>query len=124
MATFLDTHAAIYLAEGRVERFGTRSRALLEEDDLLVSPFVRLELTYLRECRKIACEPDEVIGLLAALRVALSTESVQEVVGAAMSLGWTRDPFDRLITATAALTGSPLVTRDGAITANYSHAVW
>ena len=124
MATFLDTHAAIYLAEGRVERFGARSRALLEGNDLLVSPFVRLELAYLRECKKIGCEPDQVIGLLAAQGVALSTESVQEVVSAAMGMAWTRDPFDRLITATAALCGAPLVTRDASITANYGSAVW
>lgn len=124
VATFLDTHAAIYLAEGQVSRFGERSRSLLETDDLLVSPLVRLELAYLHECDKIGKAPDQVIGWLVAIGVIVSAEPVQAVVEAAMRMTWTRDPFDRLIAATAALREAPLVTHDAVITAHYRQAVW
>ena len=37
---------------------------------------------------------------------------------------WTRDPFDRLITAQAALDDSPLLTKDDTIHTYYPEAVW
>jgi PIN domain nuclease of toxin-antitoxin system len=37
---------------------------------------------------------------------------------------WTRDPFDRLITAQAALGESTLLTKDDTIRTNYANAVW
>jgi PIN domain nuclease of toxin-antitoxin system len=37
---------------------------------------------------------------------------------------WTRDPFDRLITAQAAVGSDVLITKDATITANYPRAVW
>jgi PIN domain nuclease of toxin-antitoxin system len=42
------------------------------------------------------------------------------VVTQAMPLSWTRDPFDRLIVATAILHRAPLVTRDERIHASTS----
>ncbi len=37
---------------------------------------------------------------------------------------WTRDPFDRLTVAQAALLDAPLVTKDATIHANYARAIW
>ena len=37
---------------------------------------------------------------------------------------WTRDPFDRLITAQAAVDDSPLLTKDDTIHTYYPKAVW
>ena len=42
----------------------------------------------------------------------------------ARTLTWTRDSFDRLITAHALVWGVSLLTRDGAIQENYRHAFW
>ncbi len=47
-----------------------------------------------------------------------------QVVTEALSQTWTRDPFDRLIVATAAARAAPLVTKDETIRAHYRHAVW
>jgi PIN domain nuclease of toxin-antitoxin system len=45
-------------------------------------------------------------------------------VQAAMSLSWTRDPFDRLIAAHAIVANSPLITADETILENLSLATW
>jgi PIN domain nuclease of toxin-antitoxin system len=36
---------------------------------------------------------------------------------------WTRDPFDRIIAAQAAVDATPLLTRDRIILSNYPHAI-
>lgn len=48
----------------------------------------------------------------------------QTIVAAAAKLTWTRDPFDRLICATARAAGAPLLTRDATIIANEPAAFW
>jgi PIN domain nuclease of toxin-antitoxin system len=46
------------------------------------------------------------------------------VIGHALTISWTRDPFDRLIVANAALDQSLLLSKDRVIQANYEHATW
>ncbi len=46
------------------------------------------------------------------------------VVHLAEQLDFTRDPFDRLIVAHAALHEASLVTKDGDLHENYALAVW
>lgn len=125
LPTFLDTHAAIYLWEGEVDRFGRDSLVLLRESDLFLSPFVRLELAYLKEVQKLIFEPDALIAdLVLQLAVSLSADSLAEIISGAMKLTWTRDPFDRLITVTVLLHDAPLITRDRNIHEHYAYAVW
>ena len=50
--------------------------------------------------------------------------SLAEVVEHGLGLSWTRDAFDRLIVAQAALDRAVLITRDRLILKNYSKAVW
>ena len=59
-------------------------------------------------------------------RIALSPDDTPYLVvaRAAERLTWTRDPFDRLITAAAAAGEHPLVTRDPVIREHYAGAVW
>jgi PIN domain nuclease of toxin-antitoxin system len=45
-------------------------------------------------------------------------------VDQALSEGWTRDPFDRLIVANAKAAAAPLVTKDEMVRGNYSRALW
>lgn len=125
MKVFLDTHAAVYLWEGRAERFEAASTDLVQRGTLFVSPFVRLELQFLFEIGRLTVSADEVLGGLAAEDgVTISGDRSENVVERAVTLSWTRDPFDRLIVATASLHGSPLLTRDETIRANYPDAVW
>lgn len=125
MKAFLDTHAAVFLYEGRTEAFGAASRNLLEQAVLLVSPLVRLELGFLREVGKITVEPDRILGaLIADCGVAVTGDLLESLVPHAMPLSWTRDPFDRLLVATALAHEAPLITRDGRIHENFAGAVW
>jgi PIN domain nuclease of toxin-antitoxin system len=121
----LDTHAAVFLWEGRTEVFGLRSIALLERAELLVSSLVRLELTLLREVGKVTVAPEMLLGgLVAEFGVTLSREPLEALVPHAAPLSWTRDPFDRLLVAASLLHDAPLITRDRRIQENYPRAVW
>lgn len=125
MRAFLDTHAAIFLWEGRAEVFGPGSRELLERATLHVSPLVRLELGFLKEVGKLKVDPDHLLGSLAAdLGVTMTSDPLEVLIPHAMPLSWTRDPFDRLLVATALLHQAPLVTRDTRIHENFAGAVW
>jgi PIN domain nuclease of toxin-antitoxin system len=46
------------------------------------------------------------------------------VIDAAVQMKWTRDPFDRLITAQAAVYKNILLTKDETIRKNYLKALW
>ena len=125
MRALLDTHAAVFLYEGRGEIFGAAARNLLERATLHVSPLVRLELGFLREVGKLTVEPDLLLGALAAdCGVTPTSDALDALVPLAQPLAWTRDPFDRLLVATALLHQVPLITRDARIQENFAGAVW
>jgi len=125
LKVFLDTHAAIFLWEGRVEVFGRASRELIDRAVLLISPLVRLELWLLREVGKLTVEPGYLLdGLATEMGVAEPADPLPAVVAQAQPLAWTRDPFDRLIVATAMLHHAPLITRDRVINLHYPECVW
>ncbi len=125
MRAFLDTHAAIFLWEGRAELFGAGSREIVEQAVLLVSPMVRLELQFLKEVGKLKVDPDQLLGLLSSdFGVTMTSDPLDALVSLAMPLTWTRDPFDRMLVATALLHQIPLVTRDTRIHDHFPGAVW
>jgi PIN domain nuclease of toxin-antitoxin system len=84
-----------------------------------------LELTYLHEVGRAR---DSVDVMLAALRrsigLAVADVSVVDLVETARGLGWTRDPFDRLIAAHAVVADAPLLTADRTILEHLPQAVW
>jgi len=47
-----------------------------------------------------------------------------EVVRCALAQSWTRDPFDRVIVAQAAVRSARLLTKDQTIRDHYQHALW
>jgi PIN domain nuclease of toxin-antitoxin system len=97
----------------------------METESIGFSPIVELELTYLYEIGRVS-EPAS--APLAALRRTLGLQiadvPLMELVQAAVSLSWTRDPFDRLIAAHAIVANAPLVTADETIRANLPLAIW
>lgn len=122
---YLDTHAVVWLYAGETERFSEEGVALIEENDLLISPAVLLELQYLKEIERITAEPmlifqtlEETIGLQ------LCGMAFSKIVIGAMSQSWTRDPFDRLIAAHAAVRNAILLTKDRTIRRHCSTACW
>jgi PIN domain nuclease of toxin-antitoxin system len=123
MKAFLDTHAAVMLWSG--DDLGPSSEDLLEHSAIFVSPAVRLELGFLREIGRLEVSADEILGvLMTELGVVMSDDPMQDVVAKAMDLHWTRDPFDRLLVATAVRHNAPFVTRDQKILQHFGQAVW
>lgn len=122
---YLDTHAVVWLFEGRVEKLSEPVRAAIERDRLLISPMVELELAFLHEIGRIK-DPAE--RFLQALGPALGLRACDlpfaQVVAEATRRSWTRDPFDRLIVAHAAARDAPLVTKDRTIHRHYPAALW
>lgn len=122
---YLDTHIAAWLFAGRVDLFSPAVRKLLDENDLLISPAVVLELQYLYEIGRTA-DPAQVVveSLEDAIGLKVCDQPFPPIIGVALGQHWTRDPFDRILVAQAALREAPLVTRDRNIRDHYPHAVW
>ena len=122
---YLDTHAAAWLYAGLVERFPRPVRDLLESEDLFVSPMVELELQYLHEIGRLDESGRAVIeGLEALVGLRVCDQPFRLIVARALDHHWTRDPFDRLIVAHAAITDSLLVTKDQVVRNHYDRAFW
>ncbi|MGL5929065.1 MAG: type II toxin-antitoxin system VapC family toxin [Dermatophilaceae bacterium] len=121
----LDTHVVVWLYTGEVERLSRAATEVVADHDLVVSPMVQLELTYLHEIGRLTVGGAEVVGDLAKrLPLTVSAQSFDAVVSAAAGLTWTRDPFDRLIVADCLAASSRLVTKDEMIAAHTQVAVW
>lgn len=122
---FLDTHVVAWLFAGLVEKFGEETQTLLNGNELAISPVVRLELQYLHEIERITVTADEIISDLSGrLGLQVVEHPFNGIISQALKIDWTRDPFDRLIVATAALQRNVLVSKDRRILNHYSHAHW
>jgi PIN domain nuclease of toxin-antitoxin system len=121
----LDTHIVVWLYAGKRNDFPPRAAAAVDHGRLVYSPIVGMELAYLEEIGRITASPREILDYLAD-RIALTPDETPYLVvaRAAERLTWTRDPFDRLITAAAAAGEHPLITRDPVIHRHYAGAVW
>jgi len=125
VVAFLDTHAAVFLWENRLEEFDVSSMLLVKTAELRVSPMVVLELAFLREIGRLLTEPMAIVdGLATEVGVVVGADPFDRLVSAALPLTWTRDPFDRLIVASASYNNAPLVTRDRLILEHYPRATW
>jgi PIN domain nuclease of toxin-antitoxin system len=114
-----------WLYEGADGRIPGAVRRLLDSEEPFVSPIVELELTYLHEVGRVtepAAAPLSALGKSIGLKVA--DVSTATLVRAAGALSWTRDPFDRLISAQAIVDDSSLITADQTILANLPLATW
>ena len=121
----LDTHVVAWLYAGDLRRFSPAARRRLGSEELRISPMVALEMQYLHEVGRISEDAGVVLSDLSRkLGLAQAEGDFSSVAAGAVGLGWTRDPFDRLIVAHAALHGATLMTKDRWIRRNYPHAVW
>jgi PIN domain nuclease of toxin-antitoxin system len=120
----LDTHVAVGLYEGHTRGLGTEARRAIDRDVVTISPAVLLEIEVLHEIRRIR-EGAKVIATRLAedLDIRVSGERFSEIAAEALAWGFTRDPFDRLIVAHAALAKAALVTQDTMIRFSYPKAI-
>jgi PIN domain nuclease of toxin-antitoxin system len=123
---YLDTHIAVFLYDGLVEKLSKSANREIEASDLLISPIVLLELEYLFTRKRIGIPPRELYHTIHVdFGVRMCGFPFAKVADCALDVGWTHDPFDRLIVAQAkANRDSPLITKDELIRENYTRAVW
>jgi PIN domain nuclease of toxin-antitoxin system len=122
---YLDTHVVAWLYAGRVDLLSKRARALIDAEELRISPAVILELQYLREIKRVSVGANVMVHSLSAqLGLQLCDLPFAAVIESAIDLSWTRDPFDRIIVGHATLNDSTLVTKDRTIRRHYGNAVW
>lgn len=122
--THLDTHVALWLAAGDRKRLRPVMHHL-RRGRLAIAPMVYFELARLHEIGRVREPADRVVGaLVGAVGLGVAEAAFYEACRAAAELTWTRDPFDRLIVATAALAGARLLTADTTILEHFSGARW
>ena len=122
---YLDTHVVAWLYAGLLDKFSPSVKNLLNENEILISPIVRMELQYLYEIGRLR-EPSEgiITDLSERIGLAIDVRDFNTVASQALALTWTRDPFDRLIVAQAQLSESILISKDQNLLDHYPHARW
>lgn len=122
---YLDTHVTVWLHVGATELLSEAANDAISRNDLCVSPMVLLEMQYLNEVGKVKASPESIVTLLgSAVGLTICEAPFEQVARAAARIDWTRDPFDRIITAQAVLADAPLVTKDSVIRKHYRKAIW
>ena len=82
-------------------------------------------MTYLYEIGRVSESASAPLSTLRReIGLQIADVSLAEVVEAAIGISWTRDPFDRLISAHAIVASAPLVTADETIREHLPLAVW
>ena len=107
----LDTHAAIWLAQGH-----RRARPLARYPRLYLSPASVLEVQFLQEIGRVRLAVRQSAAALADdPRWLLDDPSSATWFEQACEVSWTRDPFDRLLASHARMRGWKLATADDII---------
>ena len=118
MTLLLDTHFLIWLVLGskRLAEFPWLER----HRPWGVSPVSFLEIQFLAEIERLSVKNPEFVGtVMEDPRFAVDDISLVALVRHALRLGWTRDPFDRLLVAHSLARRVPLCTLDGRIRRNH-----
>ena len=126
MICYLDTQVAVWLAQADLAKLSQKALSLIQTADLRLSPMAIAELQYLFEIGRILVSPQDILYKLnVEVGLTVCDYPFPIIAEVALGEGWTRDPFDRLITAHAKANGiAPLLTKDAVIQANYSNARW
>ena len=126
MICYLDTQAAIWLAEADTEKLSHKALSYIEKAEIRISPMVVLELAYLYEIGRTILMPQQIVYKLSAeLQAAVCDYPFPIIAEIAIGETWTRDPFDRLIVSHAKANGEAvLISKDEAIARNYPRTLW
>lgn len=122
---YLDTHAVIWLYTSDLAKFSKNTLQIMENNNLLISPMVKLELEYLYQKGRINGGAEQVLNALNyKIGLKICQKSWLDVVNMALTCDFTRDAFDRLIVAHAMLDNSILISKDSNLTKHYQQCVW
>lgn len=122
---FLDTHIVVWLYSGLVKKLSPDVVEAIENNEIIISQMVRLELQYLFEIGRLTVAADEIINELSQLiGLNISKTLPEKVFTNAVDQSWTRDVFDRLIVAEADALNAVLLTKDRRIIKHYDKALW
>jgi len=122
---YIDTNVALWLVNGNKQIFSTRAKNEINNSKLLISPMVILEFKYLEEIGRVTTSPERIVKLLYTdFHIEICDKPFLDIIKSSISFDFTRDPFDRIITAHAALENSKLITKDQFILDNYKNAIW
>lgn len=122
---YLDTHVVVWLYAGLTNRFNAPVKALMNQQDLMISPIVRLELQFLYEIHRVTVEADTIVTDLAdRIGLTISELDFNTAMTRALEISWAQDPFDRVIVASASLGDHVLVSKDQNILGHYPLARW
>ena len=122
---YLDTHIVVWLYAGLLEKFSQSVKTILNENEIRISPIVRLELQYLYEIERVNVSANVIVADLSdRIGIRVCEKDFNAVVSQAMTFTWTRDPFDRVIVANAKLNDNILISKDLKILEYYDHARW
>lgn len=122
---YLDTHVVVWMYAGELSEFSSHLQETLAQNPLIISPIVLLELQYLLEIGRIKVGPEKIFkSLEKSVGLKICDLDFNKVVTESIKQTWTRDPFDRLIVAQAAIKKATLVTKDTTILKHYSKVVW
>ena len=120
----LDTHIAVALFEGKTAGLSAKTLRLLDQAPTTISPAVVLELEMLFEIKRLKRRADAIVSYLQnQLSIGVAQERFSDIARFATDLAFTRDPFDRLITAHARLAKAKLVTLDQNIHQHFDAAI-
>lgn len=122
---YLDTHVVVWLYEGDMRRISKKAATLIDENDLFISPIIRLELSLLHQIKRISVPARQIINHLEN-NIGLRTcdHPFDQVMTVAEDCLWTKDPFDRIIVSQAAVKDDVLLTKDRVIRKHYAQAAW
>ncbi len=124
---YIDTHVLVWLHDGEAERITPKIANLIDKAERVIVPIMAmLELYYLYEIKRLKVHPEDFLNRINKLINALPDDDLNalNLIIYGQKNNWTRDPFDRLITAEASIFEAPLITKDKNILSNYKKATW
>lgn len=122
---YLDTHVIVWLYGGLTKKISDAAKSEINEQEIYISPIVRLELQYIYEIKRITVSADEILNDLSSrIGLRICEQDFNSIITQSLTINWTRDPFDRLIVANASINDNILITKDNNILANYHNAKW
>ncbi len=122
---YLDTHVVVWLYDALTDRLSQAAAEAIEDNDLVISWMVELELQFLHEIGRLRVKPAEIIRHLSTqIGLRLSDVGLERIVRTAAGMDWARDVFDRLIAAESTATNLALITKDRTIRAHHKLSIW